>query len=732
MKRNDKVALVAVVLSLIVTACGRGPEANAPPKANTAATNVAQAPSAENKAQPAKAAAGVDSAAIEANVESGTNWPTYGASYASTHYSALRQIDTKNVAKLGLAWTFDLHSTRHGVEAIPVVVDGVMYVSSPWNVVYALDATTGRQLWSYDPKTPRTIAYKGCCDVANRGVAVYQGRVYEATYDGRLIALDAATGKLVWSVDTLPDGNHNYTITAAPLAANGKIVIGNGGAEFFGVRGYVSAYDAATGKLDWRWYTVPGDPAQPYENDAMKAAAKTWDPKTKYWTKGGGGTVWQSFSYDPKLDLVYFGTGNADPWNQDVRGGPKYDSLYTASVVALNLSTGQYAWHYQTTPADPSDFDADQDMALAALKVDGQDVPVIMNANKNGFFFVLDRRNGKFISAKNFVPVNWAKGYDAQGKPILTDLVQRGKAFESVPGPFAAHNWQAASYSPDTGLAYIPAQHIPATLAPVETASDVAERVGGFMSGNGWNLGLELNAVPPKTAPFGRLIAWNPVTQTQAWAHDYPAPWNGGTLATAGNLVFQATADGRLVAFDAKDGTQLWETSLGQGAVAAPATYSVDGKQYVTIAVGWGGVAGQSFRATDREGPGTVFTFVLGGTASAPDFAKYEPAPLLSGVKYDPQDVPAGTRLYVNHCAVCHGVPGLNEGGSVPNLGHVGTGVIDNLDRFVFNGPFVSNGMPDFTGRLTPDDVTKIKAFIQATADAMRAKAADAGASKGG
>ncbi|MGH8112447.1 MAG: PQQ-dependent dehydrogenase, methanol/ethanol family [Rhodanobacteraceae bacterium] len=662
----------------------------------------------------------IDTSAIVANAGTSKNWLAYGLDYASNRFSKLDQINTGNVKDLGLAWTFDLKSTHHGVESTPIVANGIMYVTTPWNIVYALDARTGKEIWSYDPKVPRTMGYEGCCDVVNRGVAIYKGRVYEGTYDGRLIALDAATGKLDWSVDTVVsnNGEHNYTITGAPLVENGKVIIGNGGAEYFGVRGYVSAYDAKTGKLDWRWFTVPGNPAKGYENQAMAAAAKTWDPKTKYWLKGGGGTVWNTLSFDPKLDLVYFGTGNADPWGRYVRGGPEYDALYTASIVALNATTGKYVWSYQTTPSDPSDYDATQDVVLATLKIDGKDVPVIMNANKNGFFFVLDRRNGHFISANNFVPVNWATGYTKDGKPIPTDVIERGKAFDSIPGPLGAHNWQPMSYSPQTGLVYIPAQHIPLSLSPISDNAEAKEHVGGFMSSMSWNIGMQVNAVPPKSLPFGRLVAWNPVTQKAAWTHEYPAPWNGGLLSTAGNLVFQGTADGHVNAFNAQDGKLLWQTSLGQGAVAAPVTYSIDGKQYVSIAVGWGGVAGESFRATDVQAPGTVFTFVLGGHAAPPSFAKFQPAPLLTGVKFDPADVPAGTRLYVENCANCHGVPGQNTGGSIPNLGYVGNAVIENLDRFVFNGPFVSNGMPDFTGKLTDADVVKLKAFIQATASA--------------
>lgn len=677
------------------------------------------------------AVAAVNTQSIVANAATTQNWPAYGLNYANTRFSALKQVDDANVGKLGLAWTFDLKSTHHGIEGTPIVVNGVMYVTNSWNVVYALNAVTGQQLWSYDPKTSRSIAIQLCCDAVNRGVAVYQGRVYEGTLDGRLIALDAATGKLDWSVDTT-ENKKNYTITGAPLAADGKVIIGNGGAEYQGVRGYVSAYDAATGKLDWRWHTVPGNPANPPENAAMAAARKTWDPATKYWEKGGGGTVWNALSFDPKLDLLYFGTGNAVPWSRSARGGAKYAAKYGTSIVALNLKTGKYVWSYATIRADPSDYDATQALILATLKIDGKDVPAIMQANKNGFFYVLDRRSGQFISANNFVPQNWAKGYTKDGIPIETGVLNApgGKAFLTIPGPFGGVNWMTMSYNPETGLAYLPAQTVPVTLSSQVDKPTSAKDVGGFMAGNGWNLGMALNPVAPTGAPFGRLIAWNPVTQKQAWSHDYPAPWNGGTLTTAGNLVFQGTATGQLFAYNAKTGNQLWKTEVGEGVIAAPITYSVDGKQYVSIAVGWGGVAGESFQASGHQAPGTVFTYVLDGKAATPQFAAYPNPPRLTGVKYDPADVKAGTAVYVNHCAICHGTPGQITGGSVPNLGYASAGMINNLGTFVFNGPFVSNGMPDFTGKLTEQNVTELKAFIQATTDAMAAAAAAKPAAK--
>ncbi|HEU0198281.1 MAG TPA: PQQ-dependent dehydrogenase, methanol/ethanol family [Nevskiaceae bacterium] len=677
-------------------------------------------------AEPPNAVAGVDTQSIVTNAATTTNWPSYGLDYASTRFSALKQVDDGNVGKLGLAWTFDLKSTHHGVESTPIVVNGVMYVTTGWNVVYALNAVTGQQLWSYDPHTPRSVAIQLCCDAVNRGVAVYQGRVYEGTLDGRLIALDAATGKLDWSADTTEMKKH-YTITGAPLAVDGKVIIGNGGAEYEGVRGYVSAYNAKTGKLDWRWYTVPGNPANKPENAAMAAARKTWDPKTKYWEKGGGGTVWNAFAYDPKLGLLYFGTGNAVPWSRQARGGKTFSSKYTTSIVALKLATGKYVWSYQPVIADPSDYDTTQALVLADLKIKGKSVPVIMQGEKDGFFYVLNRRTGRFISANNFVPQNWAKGYTKDGKPIETGIFNTpaGKAFPSLPGPFGGMNWQTMSFSPHTGLAYLPAQLVPTTMSSGVAKPTAKKHVGGFMSGNGWNLGMQLNPVPPKGTPFGRLIAWNPVTQSQVWAQDYPAPWNGGTLATAGNLVFQGTATGQLMAYDAKTGKKLWTAQVGQGVIAAPMTYSVDGKQYVSVAVGWGGVAGESFQASGHEGPGTVFTYVLDGKMATPSFAAYPNAPFLTGVKFNPKDVKAGTAVYINHCAICHGTPGANTGGSVPNLGHSPTGMIDNLQKIVFNGPFVDNGMPDFTGRLTQQNVEQLKAFIQATTNVM-AKAAAA------
>jgi quinohemoprotein ethanol dehydrogenase len=660
----------------------------------------------------------VDGDAIIANANTTKDWLSHGLDYSETRFSKLTQINADNVKDLGLKWTYNLESLR-GVEGTPLIVDGIMYETASWSVVHAIDVRTGKRIWTYDPEVPRTGGYKGCCDVVNRGVALYKGKVFVASYDGRLVAIDAATGKKVWEKDTVIDHSHSYTVTGAPRVVKGKVLIGNGGAEF-GVRGYLTAYDAETGQQAWRWFVVPGDPAKPYEDASMEAAAKTWDPAGKYWINGGGGTPWDSMAYDPDLNLLYIGTGNGAPWNRKLRSPSGGDNLYLASVVALNPDTGKYVWHYQETPGDNWDFTSTQPMILATIPVDGQPRKVILHAPKNGFFFVIDRTNGKFISAKNYVDVNWATGYDADGRPIEVPEARGDKSFDPIPDPHGAHNWHSMSYNPITGYAYIPAQNIPMNLTAQKEWKHNASVPGNPMSGLGWNLGFDVNVVPPKSDPFGRLIAWDPVKQEQVWKQDYASPWNGGTLTTAGNLVFQGTADGHFVAYNAKTGDRLWESPTGQGVVAAPTSYEVDGTQYVSIAVGWGGVYGESARATDKEGPGTLFTYAIGGKAPLPEFKKYQSGGLVQGIKYDPANVAAGTQLYISHCGFCHGVPGVDKGGNIKNLGY--SAHIRNLNHIVFKGPFTSLGMPDFTGKLSEDDVVKIQAFILGTADAVRPK----------
>lgn len=676
---------------------------------------------ADPAAQAAAAVQRVDGAFIRANAAKTPDWPTIGVDYAETRYSRLDQINAANVKDLGLAWSYNLESTR-GVEATPVVVDGIMYVSASWSVVHAIDTRTGNRIWTYDPQVDRSTGFKGCCDVVNRGVALWKGKVFVGAWDGRLIALDAATGKEVWQKNTFEGQKGSLTITGAPRVFKGKVIIGNGGAEY-GVRGYITAYDAETGEQKWRWFSVPGDPSKPFEDESMKRAARTWDPSGKWWEAGGGGTMWDSMTFDAELNTMYVGTGNGSPWSHKVRSPKGGDNLYLASIVALDPDTGKYKWHYQETPGDNWDYTSTQPMILADIKIAGKPRKVILHAPKNGFFFVLDRTNGKFISAKNFVPVNWASGYDKNGKPIGIAAARDGsKPHDAVPGPYGAHNWHPMSFNPQTGLVYLPAQNVPVNLMDDKKWEFNQAGPGKPQSGTGWNTAKFFNAEPPKSKPFGRLLAWDPVAQKAAWSVEHVSPWNGGTLTTAGNVVFQGTADGRLVAYHATSGEKLWETPTGTGVVAAPSTYMVDGKQYVSVAVGWGGVYGLAARATERQGPGTVYTFVVGGKARMPEFVAQRTGQLLQGVKYDPAKVEAGTMLYVANCVFCHGVPGVDRGGNIPNLGYMDASYIENLPSFVFKGPAMARGMPDFTGKLSGDDVESIKAFIQGTADAIRPK----------
>ena len=665
------------------------------------------------------ATTGIDTQAIIDNAAETRNWLNYGLDYAETRHSKLTGIDTENVGELGLAWSHDMQS-RRGVEATPIVVDGVMYVTASWSVVHALDAVTGEELWVYDPEVPRDYAHKGCCDVVNRGVALYEGTVFVGAYDGMLPAIDAVSGERLWVTDTIENREMSYTITGAPRVIDGRVIIGNGGAEF-GVRGYVSAYDAASGEMAWRWYVVPGDPAKPYEDASMEAAAATWDPSAEYWKAGGGGTIWDAMAYDPELGLLYVGTGNGSPWNRHLRSPAGGDNLYLASIVALDPATGEYQWHYQNTPGDTWDYTSTQHIILADLTIDGAPRKVLMQAPKNGFFYVIDRTNGEFISAEPFVEVTWATGYDETGRPIEAEGARsKTEPWETIPSAYGAHNWHPMSFNPETGLVYIPAQGVPLVQSTDPAWELNSHKPMSTMSGVGWNLGYLFNAVAPSATPFGHLLAWDPVAQKEVWRAEYVSPWNGGTLTTAGGLVFQGTADGRFMAYDAATGEVLWQTPVGSGVVAAPATWERDGEQYVTIAVGWGGVYGMMQRATDKVGPGRVYTFKLGGTAEMPDTVSTERLELVSGVPYDPDHVADGLAIYVSNCLFCHGVPGVNNGGAVPNLGYSAPETLMNAADIVLDGAMVAGGMPAFGDKLSADDLQKVIAFVQGTADAVR------------
>jgi quinohemoprotein ethanol dehydrogenase len=661
--------------------------------------------------------AGVNAARLVAADREPGNWMSHGRTYDEQRYSPLKQIDAGNVNRLGVAWTYKLEVDQ-GIEATPIVVDGVMYTTGVYSVVYALDARTGRLLWKHDPQVPRDKGGEGCCGVVNRGLAVWQGKVYVGAYDGRLVALDARNGKMLWQVDTRLDPQKSYTITGAPRVVKGKVLIGNGGAEF-GVRGYVTAYDAESGRQLWRFFTVPGDPKLPPEDKAMAIAAKTWYGDG--WLKwGGGGTVWDSMAYDPALDLLYIGVGNGSPFNYQFRSQGKGDNLFLSSIVALKPDTGEYVWHYQTTPADMWDYTATQHIVLADLVIDGTKRQVLMQAPKNGFFYVLDRRDGKLLSARNFVPVNWASHIDlASGRPVKTgaaDYLDGKGAKLVVPSFLGGHNWQPMSFHPGTGLVYLPAQETAAELeAQAEPLFLPTKKVV--------NIGLNVPSLPedPKIvqqisdAWKGRLIAWDPVRQKAVWTQEYASAWNGGTLSTAGNLVFQGTADGRAVAYAADDGRKLWEKPVNSGAMAGPVTYTVGGEQYVTFMVGWGGsfpnIAGPlSLKAKVRP-EARVVTFKLGGTVALPA-PKAAPAalPPLQALTASDEQLAKGRMLFNGLCANCHGLNAVS-GGVVPDLRYL-TPELHHQFLGIVAGARASRGMPGFAEVLDVQTMELIRQYV--------------------
>ncbi len=667
----------------------------------------------------------LDTKAIIANDQTDAQWPSYGLNYHETRFSQLDKINAGNVGELGLAWSYDLTSIR-GVEATPLVVDGVMYVTGSWSIVHALDAKTGEKLWTYDPEVDRAYGFRGCCDVVNRGVALYEGMVYVGAYDGYLHAIDAKTGKQAWKVDTIEQGRkegRSYTITGAPRAIKGKIMIGNGGAEY-GVRGYVTAYDAKSGEQAWRFYTTP-NPGEKQENEALEMARKTWSDEGGTWKEsGGGGTVWDAMAYDPDLNLLYLGVGNGSPWHAEKRSPGGGDNLFLSSIVAVNPDNGEYAWHYQGTPHDNWDYTHTQHIIVAELPLEGGTRKVVMQAPKNGFFYVLDAKTGEFISANNFVPVSWAEGYDENGRVIEKPQARQtdGKSYETIPSAYGAHNWHPMSFNPNTGLVYLPAQHVPLTVTDDKNWEFNKSRPGVMMSGMGWNFGFGFNVEPPKAAAMGKLIAWDPVKQEERWSVPYPAPWNAGTLTTAGNLVFQGTAHGTFIAYNAETGDKLWETPATSGVVAAPMTYELDGEQYISLAVGWGGVFGETIRAAPNVTPGKVLTFKVGGTAQMPEMVAATRTELVEGaIEYTEADVGAGAGLYVENCFFCHGLPAVHNGGNIPNLAYSKPDVLQNAKAWVLEGTAADKGMPDFKGKLTEEDVQHMMAFVQALADQQRA-----------
>jgi PQQ-dependent dehydrogenase (methanol/ethanol family) len=683
---------LCLVGSLVLAACG---EAEPPP---------------ETPALPG----GVDGARIAAAEPA--SWLSHGRTYSEQRFSPLTAIDRDNVEGLGLAWAVDTGTIR-GMEATPIVVDGVMYVSLTWSRVLALDAATGERIWSYDPGVDGQWGRNACCDVVNRGVAVWEGSVFVGVLDGRLVSLDAASGELNWEVQTTDPGKR-YAITGAPRVVKGKVVIGNGGAEL-GVRGYVTAYDAKTGEQVWRFYTVPGDPSEPFEHPELQAAAATWTGE--WWKIGGGGTAWDAMAFDPELDLLYVGTGNGSPWTRYERSPGGGDNLFLCSILALRPDTGELVWHYQTTPGDNWDYTAVQHMILADLEVGGRARKVLMQAPKNGFFYVLDRATGELISAKPYAVVNWASEVDpATGRPVETDHSNyRDEDRMILPGPYGGHNWHPMSFSPQTGLVYLPAMD------------------GGFWYTHDekfeyrpleWNLAIDLDETirlideqTPQAS--GHLLAWDPVKQVPAWRVPHKGMWNGGTLSTAGGLVFQGTGDGRFAAYDAASGEVLWEVQSSTGIMAGPISYEVGGDQYVAVAAGWGGgviASGRDENAiiTQYLNEGRVLAFKLGASvpmpAGTPRDNTVPPPPALTA---SAEQVEHGRQTYNRFCFSCHGMSAASSL-VVPDLRYLSPERHEAFESIVLRGALRGNGMPSFDGIMEEQNLDALHGYIISQAHA--------------
>ncbi|MEQ8406752.1 MAG: PQQ-dependent dehydrogenase, methanol/ethanol family [Gammaproteobacteria bacterium] len=665
--------------------------------------------------------ANIDVERIVSADEQNDSWLSYGRTYDEQRYSPLEQINQESISELGLAWFADM-STSRGQEATPIVVDGALYVSTAWSVVHAFDVRTGEQLWTYDPQIDRAKGRDACCDVVNRGVAAWDGSIYVGTLDGRLVALDSATGEVEWEVVTV-DQSLPYTITGAPRIIKGLVLIGNGGAEY-GVRGYVTAYDAESGEQVWRFYTVPGNPADGYESDVMTAAANTWTGQ--WWNLGGGGTVWDAMAYDADLDLLYIGVGNGSPWNQALRSPEGGDNLFLSSIVALDPDDGSYRWHYQTVPGETWDYTATQHIMLADMEIDGAERRVVMQAPKNGFFYVLDAANGDLISAEPYTPVNWATHVDLEtGRPVEVLGARFDKTNQPaivLPGPLGGHNWYPMAYSQDTNLVYIP----------------VTENFMGYVPDNeftvdpeGWNTGVDFGrgfqlvqsqAEPPVNASL--LKAWDPIAQEEVWRVQHEVgTGNAGVLATAGGLVFQGNRSGEFVAYDDATGERRWSTLVQAGVMAAPATFTVDGEQHIAILVGT--------PALPSEGPGAststtsastnnsrLLMFRLGGDAELPEMADITSATsdefVLPQISATNELISQGETAYNQNCAVCHGPSVVStRPETYPDLRMSRRLESDaTWNAVVLEGELQDRGMVSFAEILGAGDAEAIRAYV--------------------
>jgi quinohemoprotein ethanol dehydrogenase len=655
-------------------------------------------------------------------VESPDDWPGFGRTTSSQHYSPLSDINAGNVSRLGLAWSFDIPGVVLAVST-PLEVHGILYFAVGYSVVRAVDAVNGKLLWTYDPKVASVAGEKLRKGWGIRGIAFSDNKVVVGTQDGRLIAVDARTGKPVWSVMTIAEGDHRY-ITGPPLTFKDKVMIGHAGADVGAVRGYVTAYHVHTGKEAWRFYVVPGNPKNGFENAAMKAAAATWTGE--WWKFGGGGTAWNSMTYDPELNRVYVGTGNGAPWNRKIRSPGGGDNLYLCSIVALDADTGEYVWHYQVNPGESWDYNAVMDIELATLQIDGKPRRVLMEAPKNGFFYVIDRDTGKLISAEKFVKVTWADKIDLKtGRPVETANARYESGETTIwPGGAGGHNWQPMSFNPKTGLVYIPAIEMPGHYN--DKGIDLAhwQPEPGMVPNIGINFGLAGDV--PKDAGASLLLAWDPVRQKTAWHVPFKGIWNGGTATTAGNLVFEGGADGKFAAYEADTGKALWSFDAQTGIVGAPITYKTGSRQYVSVLAGYSG-AGAAFGSLSsqfgwdaRTQPRRLLTFALDGGARLAAAPPRHNAIPVDDPTFTPN--PAGEEKggidYGKNCFFCHGAAAIG-GGSAPDLRESSAIVSQAAFKSIVQaGALLSGGMPSFDN-LTNAQLEDVRSYLRAQAHAL-------------
>lgn len=653
-------------------------------------------------------------------------WPSWGRTGNEAHYSPLDEIDTGNVADLKLAWHFDLEPGYSA--STPLMAEGKVFLTTGHSHIRALDAVTGKQLWEYDGGTRERATSSMGLGWGSKGIAYAGGRVFLVTTDGYVVALDASTGKEAWKVQDAPADGAPRQYNGPPRAFGGKVIVGFGGADISAARGFVTAYDEKTGKKLWRFYSVPGDEPNAGGAKADDLMAKSWPggiKKPDGSLRGGGGTAWNAFSHDSELGLIYLGLGNGFPYNQKLRSPDGGDNLFLSSIVAVKADTGEYVWHYQLCPAEQWDCTATADMTLATLPIDGKQRKVLMQAPKNGFFYVIDRETGKLINEPGKIAkVTWAEKIDlASGRPVENPGIRyNGKPglFEMWPGPTGAHSWMPQAYSPQTGLVYVPVQDMGALIGEGQAGG------GELGAGNGATLIPEVD-LPGNHKSY--LKAWDPVTQKERWRVDLPGSWPAGAMTTAGGLVFQGRMDGKFVAYDAANGKEVWSFQTESPIVGAPISYRVNGKQYITVITGAGGQGagmqslGNAALRTDYRLPRRVLTFAIGGTDTIPPFQYVQPKPPADAA-YKPNAAmaQAGAMKYgMNACLVCHGWNAVASG-AAPDLRY--STVITDAATFkavVKEGALKLNGMPPFP-QISDSDLETIRFFLRTRAQQVPAE----------